>query len=274
VLGLPLYDVSRLVPALESLLAQTYRDFALVICDDGAPEAGRAAVAPYLSDHLSYDHNAARLGLTANWRRTFARARELHGPFEYFAWASDHDLWTPDWLGLLVDALDSTAEAVLAWPTTVAVDDAGRELETTRAFDTAGRQSRRARFAAVVSCVPAGDMVYGLLRADALERCGVFPDVLLPDRLLLSELSLLGTFRHVPEAVWHRRRRHDGDTRERQLVSFWPEGPPRMAERPWPLQHALAFARTMRPLLGAVRAALYGAYLFVLAGIYYVRSRP
>lgn len=274
-LGLPLYHVSRLAPALESLLAQTYRDFAVVICDDGPAERGRAAVAPYLSERVSYDHNPERLGLTANWRRTFARARELHGRFAYFGWASDHDVWTPDWLALLVDALDSAPAAVLAWPTTVAVDDEERQLETTRGFDTTDRSSPRARFAAVVPGVPAGDMVYGVFRADALERCGVFGDVLLPDRLLLSELSLLGTFRHVPAATWHRRHRAGVvDARERQLAAFFPAGPPRVAELPWPLQHSLAFARTMRPVLGSVRAAAYSAYLFCLAGLYYVRSRP
>ena len=273
--GLPLYDVSLLAPALESLLAQSYDDFAVVVCDDGSEEQGRAAVAPYLSAHVSYDHNPVRLGLTANWRRTFARARELHGGSAYFAWASDHDLWAPDWLGPLVDALDSAPSAVLAWPRTVALDDEGRELGTTPGFDTTGLRSRRARFAATVLGVPAGDMVYGLFRADALERCGMFADVLLPDRLLLAELSLLGTFRHVPEATWRRRYRAGVvASRERQLDSFFPAGAPRTAERRWPLQHAAAFVRTMTPVLGRARALLYGLYLLALASVYYVRSRP
>jgi hypothetical protein len=176
---------------------------------------------------------------------------------------------------LLVDGLDSVPAAVLAWPQTVAVDDDGRQLGATPGFDTATMRSRRARFAAVVLGVPAGDMVYGLFRADAIERCGVFADVLLPDRLLLAELALLGTFRHVPEATWNRRyRRGVVASRERQLESFFPEGSPRFAELPWPIQHTLAFARTMSPLIGRISAAFYSVYLFALASLYYRRSRP
>lgn len=279
VIGLPLFDVALLAPALDSLLAQAYRDFALVVCDDGLADPGRAAVAPYLSERVSYEHNPSRLGLTANWRRTFSLARELHGGFAYFAWAGDHDLWTPNWLGSLVTALDSAPAAVLAWPQTTAVNDEGRQLGVTPAFDTATAPSRRARFAAAVLGAPAGDMVYGLFRADALERCG-FADVLLPDRLLLAELALLGTFRHVPEATWQRRYRAGVvASGERQLAAFFPDGPPRAAALPWPIQHSLAFARTMilrgaaRPAVGRARAAFYCVYLLALSGLYYVRSR-
>jgi glycosyltransferase involved in cell wall biosynthesis len=275
VVGLPLYDASSLAPSLESLLAQTYRDFAVVVCDDGPEAQGRAVVARHVSERVSYEHNGARLGLTANWRRTFARARERHGQFSYFAWASDHDVWTSSWLASLVQALDAAPDAVLAWPQTVGIDDEGRQLDATPAFDTASIPSRRARFATAVLGVPAGDMVYGVFRADALERCGVFADVLLPDRLLLAELALLGTFRHVPEATWHRRHRAGVvPSRERQLASFFPAGPPRVATLPWPLQHSFAFLRTMGPVIGRVRTAFYSAYLFALASVYYVRSRP
>jgi cell division protein FtsB len=51
----------------------------------------------------------------------------------------------------------------------------------------------------------AGDVVYGLSRYEALCRCGIFPAEILPDRLLVSELSLMGTIKHVPDAMRFRR---------------------------------------------------------------------
>ena len=42
-------------------------------------------------------------------------------------------------------------------------------------------------------------MVYGLGRVDAIRQAGVFRRVLVPDRLLLMELSLEGSFGRLPE---------------------------------------------------------------------------
>ena len=87
----------------------------------------------------------------------------------------------------------------------------------------------------------AGDMVYGLLRPDALERCGVFRPVLLPDRLLLAELAVEGEFRQVPELLWRRRMSGVSDAAS-QRRSFFPDGAPAHARLPWWLQHAGAMA--------------------------------
>ena len=51
----------------------------------------------------------------------------------------------------------------------------------------------------------AGNMVYGLYRINALERAGVYRHVLVPDRLLFTELSLYGQFKQVPQVLWFRR---------------------------------------------------------------------
>ena len=47
----------------------------------------------------------------------------------------------------------------------------------------------------------AGNMVYGLYRINALERAGVYRHVLVPDRLLFTELALYGQFRQVPQVM-------------------------------------------------------------------------
>jgi hypothetical protein len=99
----------------------------------------------------------------------------------------------------------------------------------------------------------AGDMIYGLFRADALRRVGGYRPVLVPDRLLLTELALLGTFVQAPEILWRRRFRGLANL-ERQRQVFWPAGAPAYARAPWWLQHVGALARE-----GDLRFAL--AYL-------------
>ena len=63
--------------------------------------------------------------------------------------------------------------------------------------------------------VGSGDMVYGLMRLDALRRAGIFRRVLRPDRLLMAELTLQGRIRQVPEVLWFRRQ-SEGTSVERQ----------------------------------------------------------
>jgi len=93
----------------------------------------------------------------------------------------------------------------------------------TRDFETRGEHDPRARFRAVSRWVIAGDMTYGLFRADALDRVGPYRRVLMPDRLLLAELALLGEFHQVPEYLWSRRLPRTMSV-ERQRAAFFPGG--------------------------------------------------
>ena len=103
--GLPAYHrPDTIARALESLLSQTFTDFAVVIVHDGHSPDVASIVDEYAREYpqIHYEENGTRLGMVGNWRRVFERARELYPGFQYFAWVSDHDLWHPRWLGELV----------------------------------------------------------------------------------------------------------------------------------------------------------------------------
>jgi hypothetical protein len=82
----------------------------------------------------------------------------------------------------------------------------------------------------------AGDMIYGLIRADALEAAGVFRHVVTPDRQVLLALSLFGGVRYVSEVLWYREMERDFDL-ERQRKVFFPDGTPVYAYLPSHVQH-------------------------------------
>ncbi len=241
VLGLPLFgDHDHVRPAVESLLAQTHPQVFLVVCDDG--RGPREALGDLLEHpRVAYRRNEHRLGLIGNWRRVFELARRLHPDAPYFAWASDHDLWEPGWAESLAGALERSPEAALAYPR-VARIDGGPRPPGGAAAASAGPADPLQRLRASYDRLAAGDMVYGLFRVTALERCGAFPRVIAPDRLLLAELSLQGTFVQVPEPLWRRRK----DVRfslARQRASLFGARAPRLAALPWWLQHAAVFTR-------------------------------
>src|SRR5687768_18276506 len=105
VFGMAAYQrTDTLAQVLESLLSQTYRDFAIVIVDDRPTPEVRAIVDTYARLHprITYEPNPVRLGMIGNWKKAFERSREVHPGSEFFAWVSDHDFWHPRWLEVLV----------------------------------------------------------------------------------------------------------------------------------------------------------------------------
>lgn len=273
VFGVPLYNRAEYLPrALESLLAQTYRDFAVVMVDDCSRDETSSIARSYAArdPRVVYRRNARRLGMIRNWRRCFELARELHPEMELFAWASDHDEWDPRWLEMLVAELQRHPEVVLTYPLSLRVDKSGETVRAPWTFDTFGVADAWDRFVLANRGMAAGSMVYGLFRAEALTRAGVFRSFLLPDRLLIAEMSLYGQFKQVPRILWYRRFGKMFSW-ERQRAAFFPDGAPRYAYLPWWLTHAgvlawsLAVRGAGRPAVGRLRG-LWCAIAYVRLG--------
>jgi glycosyltransferase involved in cell wall biosynthesis len=208
VIGVPLYNnAAFLSDAVDSLLAQTYRNFVLLLVDDASHDDSNAIAAAYAARepriaHFRHDH---RVGMCANWRSCVSLAVESYPEASYFAWASDHDLWNRCWLERMVETLDRDPNAVLAYPFGMYIDERS-EIVSDRwfRFDTTASDTRD-RVRATFLGMRAGNMVYGLARLAVLARIGGLRDVIMPDRLLMYELALYGTFRQVPEVLWKRR---------------------------------------------------------------------
>ena len=258
VLGMTLYNNAKHLPqALDSLLAQTYRDFALFLLDDASTDETEKIAREYAARdrRVRYIRHATRQAMIATWREVAETAAAEFPSAPYFAWVSDHDSWHPDWAARLVAELDGHPEAVLAYPLTRRISADGMELEKrTRHFETAAIEDVGARWTHLCHhVIGAGDMVYGLMRVDALRRAGVFRPVLRPDRLLIAELTLQGRIRQVPEVLWFRRD-SNGASVDRQPTSLMLPGtePRWFSWAPW-RQHAHVLwqeyaAREPRPL--------------------------
>lgn len=248
VFGMTLYNNARHLPAaLESLLSQADTDFGLVMVDDasadGTEEVARAWVAR--DPRLRYVRHARRRGMVPTWRDAFDEARRQFPSASYFAWASDHDWWHPEWLFDVRRALEQRPGAVLGYAQTQRVDDDLQPLDKPpKTFDTTTLEGPAARVLAFAGePAGAGDMVYGLVRIEALERAGVFRRVIQPDRLLMVELALAGSFVQVPRVLWLRRQPAQPSV-VKQRATLFTEG-----EAPWWLglpawiQHSVVLVR-------------------------------
>jgi glycosyltransferase involved in cell wall biosynthesis len=226
VIGAALHNRAAYLPeAIDSLLAQSFRRFTLILVDDGSTDGTEALARIYerRDSRVRYVRFDERRGMVAAWRKAFEEATAAGA--EYFAWGSDHDRWHPTWLATLVDTLEDHPNVVLAYPLTQRIDPDGVSLaKPARQFETTGITDRRVRWTLLSRShsLAAGDAVYGLMRADALRRAGVFREVLSPDRLLIAELSLLGQIRQVPEVLWCRRQFPEGSIGRQRTTLFAP----------------------------------------------------
>ncbi len=247
--------------ALDSLLAQSYGHFTAVIVDDASTDGTEGLARAYerRDARVRYVRFEERQGMVAAWRTAFEQA--VAGGAEYFAWWSDHDRWHPEWLATLVETLDRQPEVVLAYPLTQRMDPAGLPLEKpARQFETFGITDVATRWKMLSrsDSVAAGDIVYGLMRVEAVKQAGIFREVLCPDRLLIAEMTLQGQIRQVPEVLWSRRQFSAGSVARQRTTLFRPGTKvPSALTAPW-YMHARSLWAT------------YGRHTPALPG----RSRP
>jgi len=211
--GMVLYNGERyLNDAIKSLLNQTYYDFSIVAVDDCSIDTTEEIMRHYTSidPRITYIKNRKHLGMIMNWRKAFLEADKKG--IDYFAWASDHDLWHPEWLEEHINVLNKFPDVVMAYPFTQAIGSNDKKLskESTQ-FETFGLSKMDRIRATCIKIVGAGNMIYGLFRTNVLKRCGVFPYCAMPDRLLIMELSAHGQFKKIKRHLWYRRYQETND---------------------------------------------------------------
>jgi glycosyltransferase involved in cell wall biosynthesis len=282
-IGMTLHNRAEyLSEAIESLLAQSFDRFTLVLVDDGSTDDTERVARRYegRDRRVRYVRLLQRRGMIAAWRTAFEEAT-ADGP-SYFGWASDHDRWHPRWLETLVATLDAHPGVVLAYPLTQRIDPADVALaKPARQFETFGISDLDARWRLLnrSDSVAAGDIVYGLMRTASVRRAGVFREVLCPDRLLVAELTLQGQIRQVPEVLWYRRQFADGSVERQRSTLFAVEaGPPWTLLPPW-YMHARSlwavYGRSARPpvlLPKRVTVRLVARYAAAYAWRHYGKS--
>jgi glycosyltransferase involved in cell wall biosynthesis len=104
--------------AIESVLAQTYGEYEIIVVDDGSTDGTKSALAPYMGKihHLHQDNR----GVSAARNAGIARARG-----EYIAFLDADDIWFPMKLDLQVRALKAHPEAGLAFTDFLDFDESG-----------------------------------------------------------------------------------------------------------------------------------------------------
>lgn len=120
-LAIPCRDAGPyLRPLLQSLLAQTHQDFALLLVDDGSRDGSAELARAVAGDRVQIHRNEPALGIGGNWNRC---VQLVQTPF--FSLVHQDDVYAPSWLARLLDALHERPDAGIAHCRALAVDAEG-----------------------------------------------------------------------------------------------------------------------------------------------------
>ena len=111
-IGVPVYNGARFLRrTLESLVAQTYTDLEIVICDNASTDDTARIAREFArsDDRVRYHRNETNIGAIPN----FLRALELSSG-KYFTWTAADDVRPVDAIERCVQALEAEPKAVMA----------------------------------------------------------------------------------------------------------------------------------------------------------------
>ena len=199
-IGLPVYNGERyLEEALKSILAQSYENFTLIICDNASTDRTREICQTYASqdDRIQYFRNEENIGIARNFNRVFSLS-ESH----YFKWAACDDVLAPTFLRVCKEILDNEPEVILAYPKTTLIDAAGGVLGTYEDGLSLVSRTPHGRFLQVFSNIWLVNPIFGLIRSEAIKKTHLFGNYPSSDLVWLAELSLFGQFREAPHYLF------------------------------------------------------------------------
>ncbi|MDZ8107397.1 MAG: glycosyltransferase family 2 protein [Nostoc sp. DedQUE12a] len=200
--GLPVYNGEKfLQEALDSLLAQTFEDFELIISDNASTDKTEEICRAYANQdkRIRYYRNQHNIGCACNFNRVFELASG-----EYFKWAAYDDLHAPDFISKCVEVLDRDPSIILCHTQVYFIDEQGKFLQNYDIKLKTDSLKPHHRFHELLTkhlCY----QCYGVIRASALKKIPPMGGYAYGDGILLSRLGLLGRFYEIPEYLFFAR---------------------------------------------------------------------
>jgi len=219
-IGIPVFNGQEFLPELlDGLLAQTFRDFEILICDNASTDRTPQICCEYerRDPRVHHVRNERNLGSVANFNRVFELSTA-----PLFKWAAHDDLHHEAYLEACVRLIEQNPDVVLAHTGTAFIDENSEIMpfdEQTGSFvdPKTGRRYwadvtsigddpvAASRFWHVLTRARWGTHMFGVIRREILQRTSLLPNFPGSDRAMLAELALLGRFRCANERLFLKR---------------------------------------------------------------------
>jgi len=212
-IGMPVYNGAKYIrQALDSLLAQDYAHFELIISDNASTDDTAVICKEFATRdaRISYHCNEQNMGPAWN----FTRVLEMSAG-EYFMWAAHDDEWLPNHISTIVPMLESNKKVVLAVSGWYCVNIDGEIMTTMLPPLSTVSRSRRKTFINYLLQphweVEKACFMYGLMRRDVLLSLNISDIFAAVDITIGNDVALVlaliatGPVAYTSERTWRKR---------------------------------------------------------------------
>lgn len=198
--------------ALTTLLAQTYRDYELIISDDHSTDDTLAICKRIAEGHKQVRFIRPERNLGAYHNMVFSLE---HARGKYFVWACQDDWWELDFLAALVEVLERSPDAVCAQGRVRRVShDGGIVREVALTGRNAPERQTRLQLATSIlgdrSREPGSKIKNSIFMHGMWDRAAfgaglkAHRSVFTNERQILCQLALVGEFLYVDRVLFHK----------------------------------------------------------------------
>jgi glycosyltransferase involved in cell wall biosynthesis len=205
-IGLPVYNGANYIrQAIDSILAQTFKNFELIISDNCSTDDTVDICKEYAArdPRVRVSRNERNLGAVHNYNKVIHEARG-----KYFRHAAHDDVLAPTNIERCVEVLEREPEVALCYPRMQTIDAEGRILKTfsdslpLRQKDPVARWRR---FHQLCNDGSMCDPVFGLFRTSVLRTTRLLGSFISADMIWLGEVALRGQIHEVPKCLFFER---------------------------------------------------------------------
>ena len=201
--GIPVYNGEAFLRgAVDSILAQSHRNFELIISDnastDATPEIAKECAAR--DPRVRYVRQQHNIGAARNW--SFL-ARSARG--KYMKWQPANDYCEAGILAACVAVLEADSSVVLCYGKTHLVDEATGAVQPYDSDLALNEERPSVRLSRVLERMRLNNAVNGVIRTDVLKTTGLHRPYPGGDLVLMAELALAGKFTLLPQPICYRR---------------------------------------------------------------------
>lgn len=199
-IGLPVYNGENyLSEALDSILAQTYRDFEIIISDNASTDRTEEICRTYAAKDARIRYYRSESNRGAAWN--FNRVYELSSG-KYFKWAAHDDVLTPQFLEKCVVALETDPLSVLCFSDVQEIGPDGSETYVWKLRLRVDSPNPAVRFHDLLTKWHNCFYIFGLIRVSDVHSYFEMGDYANADRVLLARMALTGKFHMLRETLF------------------------------------------------------------------------
>ncbi|MDJ0617805.1 MAG: glycosyltransferase family A protein [Calothrix sp. MO_192.B10] len=202
VIGMPVYNGENYIrDAIDSILAQTFTDFRLLISDNASTDSTEDICREYASkdNRIIYHRQEKNIGAAPNCNYVF----QPDGA-PYFKWAAHDDVLEPDYLLRCVELLDRDPSLAIAHSPSFDIDNYGNKVGTYDddfQFDSPNVGERVWRILWTIHFTD----FWGLMRTDFITKTSLNASYVGSDRNFTYEMLLQGPVGYTNDRLFCRR---------------------------------------------------------------------